>query len=184
MEEENLNDGAGISTQQEEEVLETSNDESNDEQDNSNELAEKLAKAEELANNYKIRAEKAEKLAKSVKTEPTTKQTPNTAGDITTKDLYALMEAKVAEEDIDEVARYAKFQNISISEALKSNVVKTILSDKNEQRVTASAANIGSMKRGTNKTPDEVLLSKANKGELPENDADLERLIKLRKGIK
>ena len=168
---------------QEEEVLETSNDEGSDEQDSIDWKA-KADKAEELANNYKIRAEKAEKLAKAVKSSETPKQAPKTAGEITTKDLYALMEAKVAEEDIDEVARYAKFQNISISEALKSNVVKTILSDKIEQRNTASAANVGSVKRGSNKTPDDVLLSKAAKGELPENDADLDRLIKLRKGLK
>ncbi len=167
---------------QEEEVLETSNDGGNDEQDSTDWKA-KADKAEELANNYKIRAEKAEKLAKTVKSGETPKPSP-TAGDITTKDLYALMEAKVPEEDIDEVARYAKFQGISIVEALKSNVVKTILSDKNEQRVTASAANISSSKRSSGKTPDDVLLQKASKGELPENDADLERLIKLRKGIK
>ena len=166
----------------EEEVLETSNEESN----NTDELAERLAKAEELANNYKIRAEKAERLAKAPKldAQPTPKQTPTAGNDITTKDLYALMEAKVAEEDIEEVKEYASLKKISIAEALKTNIVKTILSDKAEQRQTAIAANVGSSKRGTGKVSDDALLAKAAKGELPENDADLERLIVLRKGYK
>lgn len=176
------NDVAPISTEQEGAELDTANEDKVIE--DTTDWKAKAEKAEEIAENQRIRAEKAEGKLKSVKTEVAPKETPKTAGDITTKDLYALMEAKVAEEDIDEVARYAKFQNISIAEALKSNVVKTILSDKIEQRKTASAANVGSTKRGTNSTPDEVLLSKAAKGELPENDADLERLIKLRKGIK
>lgn len=169
--------------QPEEEVLETSNEENDQQEEGESveELKARLAKTEELAKNQKIRAEKAEKLAKAAK--PSETQAPSQV-DITTKDLYALMEAKVAEEDIDDIAKYAKFQNISISEALKSNVVKTILSDKREQRATASAANVGSAKRGTGKILDDVLLNKASKGELPENDEDLDRLIKLRKGIK
>jgi hypothetical protein len=170
---------ADNSNQQEEEVLETSNEESNDE---SNELAERLAKAEELANNYKIRAEKAERFAKSARTEQPQMQTP-TAGDLSTKDLYALIDAKVPEQDIEEVREYAQLKHLTIAEALKSNVVKTILNDKAEQRNMAAAANVGSSKRSSGKIPDDVLLSKASKGELPENDADLERLFKLRKGI-
>lgn len=105
----------------------------------------------------------------------------NTLG---TKDLYALMEAKVPQEDIDEVVEYAAFKKISVAEALKSSVIKTSLAEKAEQRTTAEAANVGASKRGTGKVPDDVLLAKAAKGELPENDADIERLARLRKGLK
>lgn len=178
---ENEYDAADISNTAEEEVLETSYEEGEE----TNELAERLAKAEELAENYKIRAEKAERLAKASKTEaPTTpKQTPST-GELTTKDLYALIDAKVPEADIEEVREYAQLKQITIAEALKSNVVATILKDNQEKRSIASATNVGSSKRGTGKTSDDVLLAKAAKGELPDNDADMERVIKLRLGIK
>jgi hypothetical protein len=178
---ENENDLADISITAEEEVLETSNDEGND----GEELAERLAKAEELAENYKIRAEKAERMAKAsrIDTPTTPKQTP-TAGELTTKDLYALIDAKVPEADIEEVREYAQLKHITIAEALKSNVVDTILKDNQEKRSTASASNVGGSKRGTGKTSDDVLLAKAAKGELPDNDADMQRVIKLRLGIK
>ena len=168
---------------EEEEVLETSNEELEEEEDTTDWKA-KAEKEAELAKNYKIRAEKAERLAKSEKiSEPKAK--PSKAdGELSTKDIYALMEAKVAEEDIDKVQEIAKLKGISVSEALKLSLTKQILSDEIEQRNTASAANVGGSKRGSGKVPDDVLLANASKGNLPENDADLERLIKLRKGIK
>lgn len=171
--------------QPEEEVLETSNEEGSEqgESESVEEYKTRLAKSEELANNYKIRAEKAEKLAKAIKPSEVQSQS-QTAGDISTTDLYALMEAKVPQEDINDVKEYATLKKISIAEALKSNVVKTILGDKAEQRTVASAANVGSSKRGSGKVPDDVLLDKASKGEIPDNDADLERLIRARKGYK
>jgi len=167
---------------QEEEVLETS-DELEEEEDSTDWKA-KAEKADELANNYKIRAEKAERLAKSAKIEPVKKQPSKADGELSTKDIYALMEAKVAEQDIDKVQEIAKLKAISVSAALKLSLTKQILSDEIEQRSTASAANVGGSKRGSGKVPDDVLLANASKGNLPDNDADLERLIKLRKGIK
>jgi len=159
----------------EEEVLETSNEEGNDESD-------ELAKAKELAQNYKIRAEKAEKLAKLSKVAPVSKPAP-TAGELSTKDIYSLMEAKVPEGDIEKVQDIAKLKGISVSEALKLPLTKQILADENEQRQTASAANVGGSKRGSAKVSDGSLVSEADKGNMPENDADLDRLWKLRKGI-
>jgi hypothetical protein len=168
------------SNQPEEVVLETTNEESND---GENELAEKLAKAEELANNYKIRAEKAEKLAKSVKVETVSKPSPK-AGELSTKDIYALMEAKVPEQDIEKVQDIAKLKGISVSEAIKLPLTKQILSDEAEQRNTALASNVSSSKRGSGKVSDEVLLEKARKGEFPTNEDDLMRLARIRKGYK
>lgn len=166
--------------EQEEVVLETTNDE--EVENNSDELAERLAKAEELANNYKIRAEKAEKLVKSVKTEVVSKPSPK-AGELSTKDIYALMEAKVPEQDIEKVQDIAKLKGISVSEAIKLPLTKQILSDEVEQRNMASAANVGSSKRGSGKVSDDVLLSRAAKGEFPESQEDIARLWKARKGM-
>lgn len=168
---------------QEEEVLETSNDDSNEESESIEDLKARLAKAEELANNQKIRAEKAEKLAKLNKEQPKA-ETKIYEGDLTAKDTIAIIEAKVPSQDIDDVVEYAKFKKISIQEALNSNVVKTMLAEKVEMRNTASAANVGSSKRTASKVSDEVLLAKAQKGEFPDNDADLQRLINIKGGYK
>lgn len=168
---------------QEEEVLETSNDDSNEESEDIENLKARLAKAEELANNQKIRAEKAERLAKLKGEQPKT-EAKIYQGDLTAKDTIAIMEAKVSSDDIDDVVEYAKFKKISIPEALKSNVVKTMLAEKVEMRNTASAANVGSSKRTTSKVSDDILLSKASKGEFPDNDADLQRLINIKGGYK
>lgn len=172
------------SNQQEEVVLETTkNDESEEGASESIEdLKAQLAKKDEIINNQKIRAEKAEKIVKSTKTEQV-KESPK-SGDLGTKDLYALMEAKVAQDDIDDVVEYAKFKNITVQEALKSSVVKTLLSEKAEQRNVAEATNVGNSKRGSTKISDDVLLSKASKGELPEDYNEMMRLEKIRKGIK
>ncbi len=177
MEDEEIMEVALSSKEPEEVALETTDEE------DSSELESRLAKAEELANNYKIRAEKAEKLAKSVKTSEPTKPSPK-AGELSTKDIYALMEAKVPELDIEKVQEIATLKGITVSDALKLPLTKQILSDEVEQRTTASAANVGSSKRGSSRISDEVLLSKAQKGELPDSVEDLMRLAKIRKGYK
>lgn len=138
-----------------------------------------LAKAKELANNYKIRAEKAEK-PKEIK--PTVK--PNTAKDINAVDMYALLEAKVPLEDMDVVRKYASMENISIAEALKTSIVKSILSDNQEKRNTASAANVGTAKRASNKVSDEALMENARQGKMPESAEEIERLNRIRRGQK
>ncbi len=175
------NDGLDILTQEQDVELDTTN---GYEEEDTTDWKAKALKAEELYENQRIRAEKAEKLAKAVKSEPTTKQSPKSAGEISTQDLYALIDAKVPQEDINEVKEIANLKGITIAEALKSNIVKAILSDNAEMRRTAQASNVGTARRTTGKVSDDVLLSKASKGELPESDEDLQRLINARKGIK
>lgn len=180
---EETHDEADISTQQEETVdLDTTEEEDGYYQEEEAEDVEAIKaraeKAEELAKNYKIRAEKAEKLAKG-KTETKEAASPKT-GDMSSKDLYALMTAKVSPEDIDEVKDYASLKKISISEALKSSVIKSILSEKEEQRNVSTASNVGSSKRGSSKVSDETLLKNFQKNILPESDEDFERLAAIR----
>ena len=144
------------------------------------EVKARLAKAEELAQNYKVRAEKAEKKAKEVKVETKVETTT----DLSSKDLMALMNAKVETDDVDEIVDYAKFKGISVAEALKTGVIKTSLAEKVEQRKVADATNTGTSKRSSAKLADDVLLSNASKGIMPDNDEDLNRLLDLRKNIK
>lgn len=164
---------------QEEEVLETSQEEDTEQQEGESveEFKARLAKAEELARNYRIRAEKAEKLAKQVGNRPTESQTK---GELTTNDLYALMEAKVPQEDVSEVQDYAKLKGISITEALKAPLVKSMLAEKAEKRQTAEVTNTGTARRGSGKLSDEAFMEKISSGFAPETDEDIARYVRLR----
>lgn len=141
-------------------------------------------KLKEIAENQRIRAEKAEKKLKveTPKVEPTT--SAENKNDLSVKDLYAFMEAKIPQSDIDEVIEYSKLKNIPVTEALQSSVVKAILADKAEQRSVQEASNTGTVRRGSSKISDDTLLAKASAGELPTSDEDLRRLIRLKKGLK
>jgi len=183
---ENQNDGADILNELEDADLNTANEEVNEEQglgESVEDYKERLAKAEELAKNYRIRAEKAERLSKSVKTEKQPEAKAPTAGEITTRDLYALMQANIPEEDIDVVQKFASLEGISLKDAASSPIVKGILSQRNEERTVSLAASKGSSKRGSGKMTDDILMSEASKGKLPESHDDMVRLIKARKGL-
>ncbi len=143
------------------------------------EHAKKLSSAIGQKIKHRTEAETLKKSAKPAEDKPPTPPAPK--GDLSSKDMFALIEAKVPQTDVDDIVEYAKFKNISVAEALNSDVVKTMLSTKAEQRSSAEAANVGTSKRGTGKVPDDVLLSNASKGVMPESDADLARLVALRK---
>ena len=103
--------------------------------------------------------------------------------DLSTEDTYALFKAEIDMEDIAEVKKYAKMEDISIAEAIKAPIVQGILKDKTEKRTTAEASNVGGSKRVSGKISDETLLANAKKGIMPETDAGIERLFEIRKGI-
>lgn len=136
------------------------------------EVRERLQKAEELANNYKIRAEKAEKQAKTQ---------PKVETGLSSKDTIALINAKVHEDDVDDVIEYARFKKIPIGEALKSTVIKASLKEKEELRNTANATNTGRTRTPNSKVSGESLLDKAQKtGEIPESDEALKAMLDAR----
>jgi hypothetical protein len=119
--------------------------------------------------------DKAQKV--DVKKEETTKVQ---SSELSTTDLYALMKHNVEQEDINEVVDYAKLKGIPVADALKSNVIKSILADKSEERKVSQATHTGTAKRSTGKVSDEDLLANAKKGILPEDDSDITRLAKLK----
>lgn len=139
------------------------------------EKAEKGTKAEELANNYKTRAEKAERQLKEGGATVDTNV-------LSTADTIALLTAKVHEDDIERVERFAKSEGISIKEALKNTELKAILSVRSEERETATAANIGPARRGKTESTGESLLEKANAGNLPDSDDEISRLMQAKMG--
>ena len=93
------------------------------------------------------------------------------------EEALVLMGAGVTHiEDISEVQNYAKFKGISISEALKDSVVKTLLSDKAEKRKTAEATVPAS--RGNKKTSssDDLLQRVKKTNVLPESEEEAKAL--------
>lgn len=97
------------------------------------------------------------------------KQPAPKPADLSQTDLYVLMKADVAPDDIADVTEYAKLKGISVEEALKTNVVKTILADKAEERKTSEAANTGRARRAGSAVSDEAILANASKGSLPDD---------------
>lgn len=147
------------------------------------ESREATVKALEVAKNQKIRAEKAEVKAKAGEKTPKNKEkeTLKNEDDISQKDLYTLVGAKVHEDDVDEVIDYAKHKDISIKEALKTTVVKTILSEKKEERETAAATATGKKRGGSSKVSGDSLLSRAeSEFKIPETIEDTKRLVEAR----
>ncbi len=157
----------------------------------------KLSKATELANNYKIRAEKAEAESKELKAKaeaatskpatetetpkkPTENETPKNEG-ISSEDVLTLVNAKITHpEDIKEVKDYADYKKIPIGEALKSSVVKNTLKTNEEERKTAKATSTGKGKRGVTKKSIKVITDKANEYKDLESDEDYNALVDAR----
>lgn len=105
------------------------------------------------------------------------KKTETKIDNLSTIDTIAIMKADIDTDDIPQVVEMAKLKGVSVAEALKSKSVQAILQEKKEERLTANATNVASTRRGSSRVSDDVLIERANKGIMPENDADLDRLI-------
>lgn len=130
---------------------------------------DELAKAKEVAENQKIRAEKAEKERKVEKKE-------DTSG-LSTKDVIYLAKADIHEEDLSDVLDWAKFKNITVSEAHKQ--LKTALDVRNAERKTAEATNTSASRASTVITG-ESLIDKAKQGQFSEKDEDIDKIVEAR----
>lgn len=92
--------------------------------------------------------------------------------DLTPTDLYALMQAQVPQEDVDVVKSAAKALGISITDALKDDIVKGKLSQLKAHRDTANAANTAPARPGSKKVTGEQVLADAAKGIIPDKGTD------------
>ena len=148
-------------------------------------LGVKSTKNEELAKNYKIRAEKAEGDKKPKEGDETPKNKEDNKETLSSTDLYSLIDAKVPQEDVEEVIKASKLLGKSISEALQDDTVKVILEKRTEHRATAKATNTTTARQSNKKTSDSELIAKADKGEFPEKGSpEAEQLFWARKGGK
>jgi len=100
---------------------------------------------------------------------------------VSLKDQMALMNAKVHEDDVEEVMDYAKYKGISLTEALKSPVIQATIKDRMEHRQTASATNTQGSKRTPARLSDEDVIAKFNEGKEVDPEALAEARINLRK---
>ncbi len=130
---------------------------------------EELAKVKEIAENQKMRAEKAEKEGKK----EAKKETP----ELSTKDVLYLAKADIHEDDLNDVLDWAKFKNISVQEAHK--VLKGTLNVRNEERKTAEITNTG-VSRPSAKVSGESLLEKARQGQLSDKEEDIDKIVEAR----
>lgn len=81
------------------------------------------------------------------------------------KDYLSLRDSNVSAEDFDEVSDFAKYKGVPIAEALKMPVLKTILSERAEERKTAEATATKGSRRGEGKPNGDALLERASRGE-------------------
>ncbi len=110
---------------------------------------------------------------------------PDSSGDktqLSLKDQYALLGAKVHVDDIDEVVEWAKSKyEGDISKALADTKLKAVLGVNEEERTTNAATNTSKSRKGTGQVSPETLLKNfEEKGELPESDEDMEKLAQAR----
>ncbi len=164
--------------------------------DESPEVEETLDVAEEETHTHKTienpeakRARLARMLSQhdrkhGITSEETVSKVKTPSKELSTEELYALIKADVPQEDIVEVREYAQLKNISVADALNSNVVKTILKDKKDERNVAQATNTGASKRGSSRLTEDALIQKAVKGEMPDSDEDIKRMFRAKKGLK
>lgn len=128
-------------------------------QDNS-----ELEKAKEIAENQRIRAEKAERELKALKKPvQAEKETPKNEG-LSIRDVVALRD--MHEEDALWLAEEAKLRGKTVSEMKADSYTQIILKAKADERKTAEATNTGSSRKSNSKTTSESLVRKAYEDKL------------------
>lgn len=101
--------------------------------------------------------------ADTVQPQKTVKSDNNLSQD----DLIAIIRANVHDDDVEKVVKFAKLEEVSVKEALKSPTLKTILATNEEFRKSSELANKGTSKRVTTKVTGEALLNDLSKGIVP-----------------
>jgi hypothetical protein len=103
-----------------------------------------------------------------------------TGEDISNSEIFTLISAGIPQEDKDEVVLYARTHKISVSDAVKSPEVKAILKVREDYRKSSEVSNTGVSRRGSVKVSGDTLLTSAEKGQVPESDEEIQRLIDAR----
>ena len=127
------------------------------------------------------RAKKAEAEAKELKKAPKSIPQTQEQKDMSSKDLYSLMEHKVPSKHIDEVVKASKILGKSIQETLEDGFVQARLKTLSEEDQTANATNTGGSKRTTAKITDEQIVQRYMEGKDVDPEAFALARMNLRK---
>lgn len=136
------------------------------------ELKRKIATLEAQKNHYREKANKREALETS------------TSASMSPADLVAVMQAGVHADDMERVERFAIAEGIPIREAVKNPELRAMLEVRNEQRNTAVATNVEAVRRGNSKPSAEALMQRAQKGDIPTSDDEIEALVSAKTNYK
>lgn len=172
----------------EEDVLDTSIDESIDNE------AESDVATEEEALDYKAlyeaekgRRKRAETDLEKSKSKVEVKTTSNSSlseEEIAKKVKDTIIrdrlveENELTDEELQEIEEFASIKKITLSEAVKSPVVKRIIEDAKEIKRSRELTSTGNSRVGSAKISDTQLLAKANSGK-PLSDEELTRLARM-----
>lgn len=152
----NLNDG------NEQETLETEAQTETLSAEELKTLREKAKLADELE-------EKNKKLFERAKKAEANKKEDKVDSGLTARDVLILSGAGYThEEDIEVIERWAKFNGVSVKDALNDSTLKTVLLTRSEERKTAQATASKGSARGVSTPSAEVLIAEASKGKLPD----------------
>lgn len=96
---------------------------------------------------------------------------------LSSSDMFALLKANVHEDDIEDVKTFARAYNLDIKSAIKDDKLKAMLKINEEKRASSEAANVGPTRRTTTKVSPDELMKQAQSGKLPESDDDIAKLM-------
>lgn len=173
------------STNQAADDTQVSDTENNENTNDSANDSEDVGKLKELNKKLYERAKKAETEAKELKKKtekpPIQQNAQQEQKDISSTDLYALMEHKVPSKHIEEVVKASKILGKSIPETLADGFVQARLKTLVEEDQTANATNTGGSKRISAKLTDEQIVQKFMEGKDVDPEAFALARMNLRK---
>lgn len=150
------------------------------------------ADAEKIDKVVKQRMDSAEKLSKAIgqkinfrtKFQEATKPPPKkdeppapNAPALSSQDVLDLTTAAVHKDDIEMVIKFARFEKVSVAEALKNPMLTGMIQTATEHRASAAAADTGNGARGDGTISGGELLSKAEKGEVIPETAEAHQSV-------
>jgi hypothetical protein len=146
------------------------------------ELKAKLEAKSKAFEDQRLRAEKAEK---KLKESPARTSGDQKSNDLSTRDLFELTKAGINDlDDVDFLQRAAAISGKSLGDTVRDKSIMAILNSQREERITAEATSTGSNRKITPRATDEQLVQRASKGEIPESEEEITRLIRAKFGIK
>ena len=149
------------------------------------ETEEVESETEEEEIDWEARAKKAEATIIKAKNKPRAPKeeasAPQTDSKLSIFDQKAIFNADIdTQEDLDEILDYAQRKGMSVSDALKSPVIKATLTESADIRNSAKAVNTGTGRRASGTVTDAQLMANASSGKMPSSDEDIAKLARMR----